>query len=93
MTEFERAKASHEEKMQKGYKQSKTADEMFEELGFIKKLCYGGFRLINNENIEKRKVFHFDFMPDNKLYITGEINNKELKALVKMSEELGWLDE
>ena len=70
------------------------ADKMFEELGYIKKLCYGGFFFTKEVHEVISTKIQFDVLCD-KMYIQrnyGELNLKELRAIFEMSKELGWLD-
>ena len=89
MNEFERAKASHEEKMQKGYKQSKTADEMFEDMKYV--IVVNNEELIMYSSVKRNIIFNL---------IDKEVTNSglmlyvgELKAIHQKALELGWLDE
>ena len=75
---------------------SKTATEMFEKLGFIKKYYCDGLYL----DYEK-EYFSVSFRVDEKTYSinlagtdeTAEVTPQLHKAIHKQLEELGWLDE
>ena len=91
MNEFERAKASHEEKMQKGYKQSKTADEMFEDIKYLKKENEFNISYLYDDNdLKKMITFHLKLR---KVSNTWNLNVGELKAIHQKALELEWLDE
>lgn len=73
----------------------KTADEMFEELGYTKIWCEDGFFFHNNQ---KDKVIAFN-LPKKEWsvydYDTAEpreYENKELEAISFQGYELGWLN-
>ena len=65
------------------------AEKMFEELGY---------ELINHHNIVYKgkhatgRIIHIAFFDDKKILITQSIGVKELQAINKQVEELGWLD-
>ena len=75
---------------------SKTATEMFEKLGFIKKYYCDGLCL----DYEK-EYFSVSFWVDEKTYSVNlggtddiaEVTPQLHKAIHKQLEELGWLDE
>lgn len=64
-----------------------TAKEMFEKLGY---------KLINNKNIVYKsthftgRITHIAFFSDKQILITQSIRIKELQAINKQIEELGW---
>ena len=64
-----------------------SAKEMFEELGY---------KLINEKNIVYKnihftgRITHIAFFNNKKILVTQSIGLKELKAINKQIEELGW---
>ena len=76
---------------------SKTATEMFEKLGFIKKYYRDCLYLLCYE----KEYFSVSFWVDEKTYSvnlagtdeTAEVTPQLHKAIHKQLEELGWLDE
>ncbi len=76
---------------------SKTATEMFEKLGFIKKYYRDCLYLLCYE----KEYFSVCFWVDEKTYSvnlagtdeTAEVTPQLHKAIHKQLEELGWLDE
>ncbi|HIQ90720.1 MAG TPA: hypothetical protein IAB27_03730 [Candidatus Coprosoma intestinipullorum] len=73
-----------------------SAKEMFEKLGYKQEIHIAYILYIKNEDDysqdEQRIFFHHDTETINKPF-TGGINAKELQAINKQVEELGWLDE
>lgn len=75
---------------------SKTATEMFEKLGFIKKIGY-----IWQAGDCEKEYFSVTFWVDEKTYSVNlggtddiaEVTPQLHKAIHKQLEELGWLDE
>ena len=75
---------------------SKTATEMFEKLGFIKKYYWDGLYLYY-----EKEYFSVSFSVDGKTYSINlggtddiaEVTPQIHKAIHKQLEELGWLDE
>ena len=75
---------------------SKTATEMFEKLGFIKKIGY-----IWQAGDYEKEYFSVTFWADEKTYSVNlggtddiaEVTPQLHKAIHKQLEELGWLDE
>ncbi len=101
MSNFEKAKNSHEELMQERYKhRDRTADEMFEELGYKKEeneeeisytfkdswvLCFGK---------EFKEYYTHDYVGVNNFVGNAvSININEHIAIHEKLKELGWLDE
>lgn len=84
------------EELEATRKMGKTADEMFDELGYKSGLTqWGGLRLkkdydnifiFNEENKSFYKTGEYDSACDN-------ITMQELQAINKKCYELGWLDE
>ena len=69
----------------------KTADEMFEELGYSK--IYDNediLELYDKKNFNKKIVFYKNWKEVAKLY-TFEISMQELQAINKKCKELNWL--
>ena len=73
-------------------KKANNVEELFVHRGYEKELCYGGFKFTKKDN-DISKVFHFDFIPDYKLYVEGEITPTELHMLYEMMKELKWIYE
>lgn len=75
---------------------NKSAREMFEELGYKQEIHIAYILYIKNENDysqeEQRIFFYHDTETINKPFTDG-VNVKELQAINKQTEELGWLDE
>lgn len=81
----------------------KTADELFEELGFTKAIdnetevkyyyinTIMGDRIEHTIQIAKIGKIIFSYLNDNNHQVMG-FGNKELQAINKKVEELGWLD-
>ena len=99
MSNFEKAKNSHEELMQERYKhRDKTADKMFEELGLhyiledrdVIKYAEGWVQKeIYFDKINRNITFH-DF---NIIHEETVLDLKYLIAINEKMKELGWLDE
>ena len=95
MSNFEKAKNSHEELMQERYKhRDKTADEMFEELGVKSEYIYDntvlylykeGYLDIYLDLEQKEMAINMDRYLKNTLQYYLAFNEK--------LKELGWLDE
>ena len=71
----------------------KTADEMFEELGYEKESDY---YYHSNEMAIKKKHIKFyknvkEVIVESKLCFSYEINMQELQAINKKCKELGWI--
>lgn len=71
----------------------KTADEMFEELGYIKE---SDFYYHSNETHTKKKHIRFlkqnrEVIVESKLQFSYEITMQELQAINKKLEELKWI--
>jgi hypothetical protein len=88
MSNFEKAKNSHEELMQERYKhRDKTADEMFRELRYVTTLSNESF--IYYHCVTNNITFNLI----DKEVIASNININEHLAIHQKMKELGWLDE
>lgn len=89
MSNFEKAKSSHEEKMQERLKhRDKTADEMFEDIKYVNVVNNEG--LIMYSSVKRNIIFN---LIDKEVTNSGlMLNVEELKAIHQKMLELGWLD-
>ncbi len=69
----------------------KTADEMFEELGYKKQQDNKDILELIDKNIANKIVFYKNLKEVAKLY-TFEISMQELQAINKKCEEWGWIE-
>ena len=70
-----------------------TAKEMFEELGYEQKIKNNVIYYFKKIHIPKSYIIYsINFINDNKeIFISKNIDIKELKAINKQCEELGWI--
>lgn len=72
----------------------KTADEMFEELGYVyEKRKYADVYVKNKEDNVFVRQFGFNRITKNIMISVEYITKQELQAINKKCQELGWLDE
>ena len=74
-----------------------TAKEMFEELGYKQKIQNDVIYYFKEIKIPKKYgnilIYHINFiLKDKELFTSKNLDYKELKAINKQVEELGWLE-